>query len=470
MKAGGLIWLSAALLVWVPSFAAFAFDEAAFISGEYDDGATALAGDVTPDGAQETAANDGAGTSDTSDGFRPSDSSDRLQLYGRIENQLTFVMMKDAEDRQQKHLYDYMQLRLDMDASLTGGMELKSDGVVRLFAGDTEISLDEVAPPETVARALAEDPRLMALLQTPYQFENRYWLDNAYVKIPVGDFLLTVGKQPLGQGAGYVWNPTDVFTQKDLLDPTYQQEGIIAMRLGVPMGRASLDLVLASPDDSMQHWMGGGRMMFPLGPFQFSAVSYYTRARFADVVGSMDAVMAAAQTGQNPEDAIQIRDDKRVMFGGDMVVDIKGVRVWSEAAYNYLPSGRDWLEAEGGVEYYFPFETHLMIEYFYYERSPLQQHKQYDLNGWMNALDGHLKMLGRHFLFTALEHQVSDFWTLGVSTFQGMSDASAMVEGDIRWSFAEGAELWLMAAKGFGDRGDFLTNSFQSWLRLTIFY
>lgn len=431
------------------------FDEAAFIAGDGDSDA-AGDGDAGSDNAPADASASGTGES--------------LQFYGRFENQGVLLMSRDHDNVWQKHVYDYLQLRLDMDARLSKHIELKSDVVGRLFAGDASFPLEEVIPPGTVGRALAQDARLAGMLDTTYDFKNRAWLDNAYVKIPVGNFLLTVGKQPLGQGAGYVWNPTDIFIRKDLLDPTYEQEGIIAARLDVPMGAASLDLVVASPESDSDNWVGGARLTFPLGPFQFSAVTYYSRTHQMDVENAMDGVMTAVAAGQSPEDAIPVSDDRRVMAGGDVVLDVEGVRLWGEAAYNYLPEAKNWLEAVGGMEYFFPFETHLMMEYFYYGRSPLPMAGSYSLNAWMNVLDGYLKMLGRHFLFESLEHPVADFWSLGISSFQGLSDGSAIVQADIKWDFAQDAQLWLMAARGFGGREDFLSNSFQSWLRLTCYY
>jgi hypothetical protein len=446
------------LMVMLASPLALGFDEAAFIAGD-DDGVEENAN------AEENAAQQHSNVAETGDGARQP-----LQFYGRFENQGVVLMSRNRSNQWQKHVYDYLQLRLDMDATLSKHIELKSDVVARLFAGDASFPLEEVVPPGTIDRALAVDARLASILEPPYDFENRAWLDNAYVKIPVGSFLVTVGKQPLGQGAGYVWNPTDIFVRKDLLDPTYEQEGIIAARLDVPMGAASLDLVVASPQSDFDNWVGGGRLKFPVGVLQFSAVTYYSRAHLMDVENAMDGVMGAVAAGQNPEAAIPVSNHKRLMVGGDVVVDVEGVRLWGEGAYNYLPGARDWWEAVGGLEYYFSFETHLMVEYFYYGRSPLPTGGSYSLNAWMNVLEGHLKMLGRHFLFESLEHPVADFWSLGLSSFQGLTDGSAIVEADVKWDFAQNAQLWLMAARGFGGREDFLSNSFQSWLRLTFYY
>ncbi|MBN2341550.1 MAG: hypothetical protein JXX29_14230 [Deltaproteobacteria bacterium] len=444
----------------------FAFDEAAFIAGTEDESDEDA---ETETGEESSVVEETVSAETNADGIAISDAISGLQFHGRFEDQFTLMVMKDSANRTQKHLYNYLQLRLDMDADLPGNIVLRSDGVIRLFAGDTSVSMGEIIPPGTAAQATLADPRLAAVLQDDYSFEDRAYLDNAYVKIPVGAFGVTLGKQPLGQGAGYVWNPTDLFTQKEMLDPSYQQEGVISVKLTVPMGRAFMELITA-PDNGFHYWTSGGRLQFPLGSFQFSAVGYYARAQFIDMEQSMDAVEAAMIAGASLEDAVVVENHKRLLFGGDMVVDIEGVRLWTEAAYNYLPSKADWLEVEGGLEYFFPFETHFLFEYFYYGRAPVSHGGSYSLNGWVNVLDGNFKMLGRHFVFESIEHPIADYWSLGVSSFQGFSDGSAIVEADLKWDFLQDAQLWLMAATGIGGREDFLTNSFQSWLRLTVFY
>ncbi|MBN2528729.1 MAG: hypothetical protein JXR76_20230 [Deltaproteobacteria bacterium] len=437
-------------LLFLLSPPAVAFDEDAFISGEYDNDTPSAESDQKGgESSKESNADAPEETARTEIASGPA-------FSGRFENQLTLLAMKDDTDKVQKHVYDYLLIQLDMDAALAKNIELKADGVARIFAGDAQFGMSEIVPPRTTGRALQQNPALAALLMTPYAFENRAWLDNAYVKIPVGNFLLTIGKQPLGQGAGYVWNPTDVFVQKDMLDPTYQQEGIVAARLVVPMGRTSFDFVAASPDNDFDNWVGGGRFQFPLGPVQFSVVAYHTRTQMINV--------------QNALNGTPMTNHMRLMMGGDAVIDFEGVRLWGEAAYNQVKNEKNYTEAEGGLEYYFPFETHLMVEYFYYGRGPLQQNGSYDLNSWINVLEGQLKMLGRHFLFESLEHPVADFWSIGLSSFQALSDGSAMVEADIKWDFTEDAQMWFMVAKGFGGREDFLANSLQSWLRLTMYY
>jgi hypothetical protein len=90
-----------------------------------------------------------------------------------------------------------------------------------------------------------------------------------------------------------------------------------------------------------------------------------------------------------------------------------------------------WWEIVSGAEYYFPFETHVMAEYYHYGRGPVQKNGTYSFNDWMDLLSMDLKMLGRDFLFESIDHPIADFWTLGLSSFQSLLDASVAVVGDV---------------------------------------
>jgi len=56
--------------------------------------------------------------------------------------------------------------------------------------------------------------------------------------------LLRIGKQQLPWGAGYSWNPTDIFNAKDPLDSTYERVGLNAFQLQVPFGTEGMVTVL----------------------------------------------------------------------------------------------------------------------------------------------------------------------------------------------------------------------------------
>jgi hypothetical protein len=398
-----------------------------------------------------------------------------VYIHGSLENQLSGLWLRLYNGNDRLTVYDYTRLRVDLDADLPGDLQLRTDAVARLFVGETELYLVNLIPRRTFDQLLARDPRWAAALQDTYAFENEVYLDNAYLKIPIAQALITVGKQPLEQGAGYAWNPTDVFTDKDMFDPTYEKPGVIALRLLIPLADvASVDLV-GAPRGMFEDWTAGGRASLRLGPVSMSAASYYTQVRRTHLEASMDGMELAQLSGGDPEDAIIRVDARRTLVGGDVVADIVGVRLWAEGAYNFVDdvygAAGDWWEAVGGAEYYFPFETHLLAEYYHYDRGPEQRGGTYDFDSWMSLVSGELQMLGRDFLFESIDHPLADYWLVGVSSFQSISDRSAVIMADVRWEFVQDAELWLLLAAGVGEPEDFLSSSNgQGWLRLKVYF
>lgn len=397
-----------------------------------------------------------------------------VRIHGVFENQLQGMWLRNG-NKNKGVVNNYTKLRVDLDATLAGDMTLRADGVARLFAGDTNIALKYFIPKGTREALLAEDSRWEPFFDEVYVYENDYYLGNAYLKVPIGPLSLVVGKQPLAQGVGYAWNPTDIFTQKDIFDPTYEKPGTIALRAVAAVGdKVTLDVV-AVPDSGFKNWTGGGRAAVTAGPVRISAVAYVTRIKSQDITGSMDAMMTAISTGADPADSIVTHKGRRVMVGGEIVADIEGVRLWTEGAYNFiedkegLPS--DYFEIVGGVEYFFRSETHVMAEYLHYGEGPKQRGGVYSYNDWMGVLDYSYKMLGRDFFFESIDHPVADFWTIGLSSFQSVSDASAAIMGDVKWQFREDAELRLLVSCAFGEQNDFFSSSRgQAWLRLTAFF
>jgi hypothetical protein len=403
-------------------------------------------------------------------------SETQVRLHGSFENQLTGLLINQYQN-ESPHLVlnNYTRLRVDLDADLPGGLKLRSDVVAWLYVGETRVKMVDLIPEKTIDNLIASDPRWSYIVNEYYVFGNRYYIDNVYLKIPVSTLLFIVGKQPLEQGAGYVWNPTNVFNEKELFDPTYERVGIIAGRLQVPIGDvASFDLV-AVPNNKFTSWIGGGRASLRISRLSLSAATYVTQVERTDWEGSIDDMSRAVEAGLAPASAVHVSRAQRVMVGGDAVLDIKGVRIWAEGAYNFVEDKQgapdDWWELVAGVEYFFPFETHIMVEYFHYTLGPRQRGGTYSFNNWMGVFSNDLLMLGTDFLFEAIDHPVADFWIVGLSSFQSLSDFSASIMADVRWEFVQDAELWFLIAVNIGDDEDFFSaTEGQGWLRLRVFF
>jgi hypothetical protein len=424
-----------------------------------------------------TFTDDTGGESKSIDATRPIGA----HVHGSLENQLNGLWLRRPDRSDRFSPYDYTRLRIDVDADLPRGVQVRSDVVGRLFVGETEFDLYELFPTQAFDDFIDSYSNGESLVYTgtlTYQWEDELYIDNAYLKIPVGPLLVSVGKQPLEQGAGYIWNPTDVFVEKEMFDPTYEKEGVISLRTVIELGEiASLDLAVA-PDGKFERWNAGGRARLRLGPLSFGPAVYLARVKHTDLEGTLDRmeyILDALDAVDNPEDALYVPEVRRVMGGGEAVLDVEGIRLWVEAAHNWVEDmiriPDDWWELSTGFEYFFTFETHVMAEYYHYGVGPEQIDGSYTLNDWVSVLKTELRVLGRNLIFLSVDHPVADFWTVRLSSIASFSDVSATVMADVRWDFIQDGELWLLVGANAGEPEDFLSSTVgQGWLRVKVFF
>ena len=156
-----------------------------------------------------------------------------VRFSGYVENQAVLMALPEREGDEDEEgsgldLMDYNKLRLQIEAKPASGFSANANLVARTFHGTTSIALADVLPEkfaDDIAMLAAWDPSYAS-----YTMEDEIFLNDAYFTAREGNFKLRMGKQPFRFGSGYFWNPTDPFTVKDMLDPSYEKEGVTAAR------------------------------------------------------------------------------------------------------------------------------------------------------------------------------------------------------------------------------------------------
>ncbi|UCE06180.1 MAG: hypothetical protein JSW07_21790 [bacterium] len=134
---------------------------------------------------------------------------------------------------------------------------------------------------------------------------------------------ITIGKQQLSMGAGYAWNPTDVFNQKDMIDPTYEQPGHNALRTDVSFGSGFGLTSIHAPTEDWDHTDVMLKFKGRISHFDFSVLAIQKHWKFTDA-RIFDPIFM---------NFIQLKT-KRQILGTDMVGEFLGLGVWTEYAYN----------------------------------------------------------------------------------------------------------------------------------------
>jgi len=362
---------------------------------------------------------------------------ERVEVFGYFESQMMGVFIKSEF----KQLYTN-KLRVDLKSFLSEKITFAANFDYITYHGKTQWNVLDFLS-EKITSSIPE--RMKDLYVLP--FNNRQFLDNAYIKIAFKYFDLTAGKQQISLGTGYAWNPTDVFNIKDLLDPTYEQPGHNAVRLDIPLSNRSTLTALYSPEED---WKSSARMVRikgNLGRFDLSLVAIEKIWRFHDYTQFDPAGMYFLE-----------QPEKRQLLGGSTAGELFGLGVWAEYAYNWMETTENFYELLVGTDYTFDFQTYVMAE-FYRNTLGKYDHQEYSINDWMRLMAMEQKAITRDQIFLFIQHPVTDFIQLGMSNIYSISDNSLALVPTLSYSFSENVEIFVYLNLNLGKEGTVFAES-----------
>jgi len=356
---------------------------------------------------------------------------DGVEIFGYFESQIMGTKLNN----------DFIQLysnklRLDLKSNLSKNITFAANFNYITYHGKTNWNILDFLPPDAVAEV---PPGMEAFYVLP--FENRHFLDNAYIKLSFKQFDLTVGKQQISLGTGYVWNPLDVFNIKDVLDPTYEQPGHNAIRLDVPLGSMSTVTTLFSPEDN---WENSAKLL------QFKGqISHFDFS-----LNAIEKTWCFHDYKQFDFDSMNFLEmpERRRLLGASTAGELFGLGVWAEYAYNWMKISENFYELVVGTDYTFDFQTYLMIEYY---RNTLGKtdYTQYNLNDCMRLLTTEQKAISRDQIYLFIQHPATDLLNIGLSTIYGLSDNSFALIPTLNYSLSDNVEIFAYLNLNFGSEG-----------------
>lgn len=150
-----------------------------------------------------------------------------VQVHGFVDNILHY---EDLLDVPSNWLVNTTRGTFRLFIEPARQIAMKVGVVGRMSHGTTDLNLAPFMP----------RPMWDALLPGAERYfyshlENDLYLQEAYVTLKQESFWIRAGRQKFSTGTGYAFNPTDLFNQKNPIDPTYENDGIDAVRLGVQL-------------------------------------------------------------------------------------------------------------------------------------------------------------------------------------------------------------------------------------------
>lgn len=339
---------------------------------------------------------------------------------------------------------DYDRLRGDINATAGRSSRLSAAVVWQLYRGDTRIRLRDQVPKDLHS--------YVDTLSVPIQ--DRQFVNHAFISLYPGPFEVTAGKQFMTWGAAWVFNPTELFRPKNVLEPTYEREGIGSVTVRLPLGPLSDVMVGYVPEGALPTSGKVVRARHHLGGFDLSAMA---AVRHEPSI-SLSALLF-------PE-----RTERRVTVGGDITGEVAGLGLWTEAAWSDHAGSR-WLEATVGGNYTLPNATLLLIEGFYNGRG--EWGTPYSAPLWVARLFGDVRSLGRVMVYTSASSPVGalQLWNVGLSGLVNAGDPSAVLIPSVSYAFGQNVDLLFNALIYVGREGaEFGGRRFGGFLRGRVYF
>jgi len=337
---------------------------------------------------------------------------DGLDIFGYFETQ-----MMGANPSRDYYTVHSNKLRIDISSHLSERVSFAANFDYINYFGKTSWNVLEFLP-ERITLVISDS--LGSFFELPFQ--DRNFLDNAYIKVSFPLFDLTVGKQQVSLGTGYVWNPTDVFNIKDVLDPTYEQPGHDAIRFDLPILDRMTLTGLVSPGDEWKNFDKMILLKSGIGHFDFTMVGIEKLWTFDDFIYFSQTV------------------EKRKLIGGSFVGELLGMGVWGEFAKNYMEVSKDFYEAVLGFDYTFDFQLYIMVE-FYRNTIGKASKDNYTLNGFMRYYLSQQKAVCRDQLYLMLNYPLTALLNVGAMSIVSITDKSIAIVPTFNYSLSDNLEL-----------------------------
>jgi hypothetical protein len=350
-----------------------------------------------------------------------------LDIFGYFEPQFNLIHLDDGNYQLQSN-----KLRVDLKSHPDEDIEFGANFDWIVYHGKRDWNYWDFIPERVTSLY-----HPLRRYRYQFSFEDRTFLDNAYLRFSFPSFDLMIGKQQISLGTGYAWNPTDVFNVKDLTDPTYEQPGHNAIRIDWPLKDGFGLLGLYSPESD---WESSGKLLRLKGRwrhFDFSVIGTETEWGVTDYEYPFLNLFTL---------------HVRRLLGGDFAGELLGLGVWGEGAYNFVGDFEDFWELLVGGDYTFDSQVYLLLE-FYHHSLGKSDYRDYDLNDWLRFFYQEQKSLTCDQVYCLIQYPLTDLLKIGGSTLVSLFDGSIALVPTVLYSFQENVEFTLIGNLNIGKEG-----------------
>ena len=342
----------------------------------------------------------------------------QVDIFGYYETEYDHIQLANKS-----YNFSYNKLRLDLESRPGENVKIGANINFRLFNGKTEFNIFDFLPMDSGEI----NGETISSLSEPLLDE--MYLDNIYLRTSLQLFDFTIGKQPISLGTGYAWNPLDIFNQKDLIDPTYEQAGINALRMEIPiMNWGTLDIII-EPDSTWDMSSKLIQLKSSLSSFDFSLNG-----------GNQYHLIPSGESGYAYDD---------VFFGGGSFVgEFWEFGLWGETLWS-LDADNNFGEVVFGMDHTFNNGFYLMAEYFHNSLGAEKNKVTFD--HYLYNFSGETHSLMQNYFFAMGMYNLTDYISGSLFIYGNLDDQSFILAPQLNWDAFEDVTLGALVSQSFGE-------------------
>ncbi|MCF7823909.1 MAG: hypothetical protein K9N35_07015 [Candidatus Marinimicrobia bacterium] len=372
------------------------------------------------------------------------------EFFGYFESEADVMQLGSN-----RYSYGYNKLRLDVEARPNDHVLIGANISAQKYWGKTNWNVFDFIPGyESSGMTMSFD------------LPDTLLLDNMYMKLSFPILDLTLGRQQISPGVGYAWNPTDIYNTKSLMDPSYEQTGVNAIRALLQLGDRSSFNAIISTDENPGNTI--------------------KQLQLKSGIGRFDVSLSAAKFGWKTARAYAYNYDEldqRTLLGGSIVGEIAGLGLWGEFGYNevdYVDDPIFWAasfvypgqmpdsfsEYLIGVDHTFDNSLYTLCEYFHNGYGVAKKNEVF-LSDYLYTLAGESHSLMQDYGFLYLMHPTFDYVSLSTLAIANFNDKSGTIAPQLDWNAFEDTDISVQVSWSWGtDDTEF---GIQDWgLRLRL--
>lgn len=282
--------------------------------------------------------------------------------------------------------------------------------------------------------------------------ENEIKLDNACLTWRKGSWRVRAGRQQLSWGPGYMYNPTDLFHLKNAVDPTYEKEGVSALRIDYNWGIGGQFTAVAVPYLPENRVQYAFRIASYLESLDFDAGVTFQTVRDRNFI-FLDPVIPFVQS--------------RKALGVELNGTVLGLGTWLEGNYNWMEYEDDFLRVLVGSDYTLINGLYMMAELLYNGRGTSTS--PYTPEDWLSyILAG--EPLGEYLGMVGIKKDMTSLVDVSGYIFIN-ADGTCMLNPRLDFSVAQNTDLTVFGTGSFGnDDGQFHRGYYSAFGRVTVYF